>query len=55
VHVPPILFWFSIPMVLLIVFTHRSNIRRIIEGKENSFPKLMIFARLFRRRRGESE
>jgi len=52
--VPPILFWFSIPMALLIVFTHRSNIRRLLEGRENTFPRLMIFARLFRRGRGAS-
>ena len=54
VRVPPILFWFSIPMALLIVFTHRTNIRRLIEGRENKFPRLMIFARLFRRGRGAS-
>jgi glycerol-3-phosphate acyltransferase PlsY len=44
-EVSPILFWFSIPLALLIIFTHRSNIRRLIAGKENRFTKLMLFSR----------
>ena len=52
VKVSPILFWFSIPMALLLIFTHRANVRRLIAGKENRFPSLMIFARLFRKRDG---
>ena len=50
--ISPLLFWFSIPMVLLIFFTHRSNIRRLLLGKENRFPRLMLFARLLRRSPG---
>jgi glycerol-3-phosphate acyltransferase PlsY len=47
--VSPILFWFSIPLVLLIVFTHRANIRRLIQGTENRFPRLALVQRLVRR------
>jgi len=46
-HVSPILFWFSLPIAALILFTHRANIRRLLKGTENKFPKLMLFARLF--------
>ena len=52
VAVPPVLFWFSLPLAGLIVFTHRANIRRLIAGSENRFPKLMVFSRLVRRIRG---
>ena len=47
--VSPLLFWFSIPVALLIFYTHRSNIGRILRGQENRFPKLMLFSRLFHR------
>jgi len=50
--VPPILKWFSIPIAALIFFTHRANIGRLIRGTENRFPKLMLFARLWRRVKG---
>jgi glycerol-3-phosphate acyltransferase PlsY len=52
VTVPPVLFWFSLPLAGLIVFAHRSNIRRLVAGSENRFPKLMVFSRLLRRVRG---
>lgn len=51
-EVPPILFWFSLPLVALIFYTHRTNIRRLAAGTENRFPPLMLFARLARRLRG---
>ncbi len=51
-EVPPILFWFSLPLVALIFYTHRSNIARLAAGTENRFPRLMILARLARRLRG---
>jgi glycerol-3-phosphate acyltransferase PlsY len=51
VRVSPVLFWFSIPMAILILFTHRTNIRRLIEGTENRFPRVMIFHRLLGRKR----
>ena len=34
---------FGIACSMLIVFTHRSNIKRMIEGNENQFEKIMIF------------
>ena len=34
---------FSIIMALFLVFTHRSNIARMLEGSENRFEKVMIF------------
>ena len=34
---------FSIMVFFLILFTHISNIRRMIVGKENQFPKVMLF------------
>lgn len=37
-----ILFYFSIPLALVIVFTHRSNIVRLLHGNENRFPRLML-------------
>lgn len=46
-HVSPLLFWFSIPVALLIFYTHRANIGRLVRGQENRFPKLMLFARIF--------
>lgn len=49
-RVSPILFWLSLPLAALIIFTHRANIRRLFKGTENRFPRLMIFARLFGKR-----
>jgi len=40
-----IYFYFSILMALFIIFTHRSNIKRMINGKENRFKKIMLFKR----------
>jgi glycerol-3-phosphate acyltransferase PlsY len=37
--VPDALFQFSVFVGILIVFTHRKNIRRLIEGTENRFGK----------------
>ena len=36
---------FSIIAFIFILFTHRSNIRRMIRGEENQFKKIMIFKR----------
>jgi len=43
--VHPVLFYFSIPVVILIFITHRSNIKRLIQGNENRFDKIRIFHR----------
>ncbi len=40
----PTLFYFSIPVVLLIFFTHRSNIKRLLNGTENRFEKIWLFS-----------
>ena len=34
---------FSIIMALFLIFTHRSNISRMLQGNENRFEKVMIF------------
>ena len=38
-----IYFYFSVLMSLFIIFTHRSNIKRMIQGKENRFKRIMLF------------
>jgi len=43
--VHPLLFYFSIPIVVLIFFTHRSNIKRLLRGEENRFRKVRIFSK----------
>ncbi|MCF7803952.1 MAG: glycerol-3-phosphate 1-O-acyltransferase PlsY [Candidatus Marinimicrobia bacterium] len=42
--VSPTLFYFSIPVVILIYFTHRANIKRLIKGTENRFEKIRLFS-----------
>ena len=42
-NVSSIYFYFSISMSLFIIFTHRSNIKRMINRNENRFEKIMIF------------
>ncbi len=44
-----VLLWFSVPLALLIVFTHRKNIARLLHGQENRFDNLMVFRRLWKR------
>jgi len=43
--ISPTLFYFSIPIVILIFFTHRENIKRLLNGTENRFEKVRIFSR----------
>lgn len=40
------LFWFALPMAAFMVFTHRSNVKRLRDGVENRFEKVMVFRRL---------
>ena len=40
--------FFTILISIFLIFTHRSNILRMIEGKENQFQKVMIFKFFFR-------
>ena len=39
----PYFFPFSILLGLFIIYTHRSNLRRMLDGNENRFKKAMIF------------
>ena len=41
--------YFSISMALFILFTHRSNIIRMINNQENRFEKIMIFRNFFKK------
>ena len=43
--VPLFLRYLSILLALLILFTHRSNFRRLVRGEENRFERVMIFRR----------
>jgi glycerol-3-phosphate acyltransferase PlsY len=45
VVVPLFLRYLSVPLALLILFTHRSNIGRLLRGEENRFERIMIFRR----------
>ena len=38
-------FYFSLLMSVFIIFTHRSNIKRMFNGTENKFKKIMLFKR----------
>ena len=40
--------FFTILISIFLIFTHRSNISRMIEGKENQFQKVMILKNIFR-------
>ena len=42
-NVSTIYFYFSILMSFFIIFTHRSNIQRMLRGEENRFEKIMVF------------
>ncbi len=48
-EIQPTLLIVAIPIALLIVYRHRTNIRRLLRGEENRFQKLMLFRRLFAR------
>lgn len=37
------LFWFLVALALFIVFTHRENVRRLREGRENRLEKAMLW------------
>ncbi len=45
-----ILIYFSLIIFLLVLFTHRANIKRIMKGTENKFQKLQIIKIKFRKK-----
>lgn len=45
-HAP--LFWFGFFMAVFILYTHRNNIRRLRQGNENRFTRVMLLHRLRR-------
>ncbi|MEM9383769.1 MAG: glycerol-3-phosphate 1-O-acyltransferase PlsY [Pseudomonadota bacterium] len=42
---PTALIWFALAMALLLVYTHRSNLTRMLQGVEDRKHSLMLFAR----------
>ncbi|NBC30843.1 MAG: glycerol-3-phosphate 1-O-acyltransferase PlsY [Spirochaetes bacterium] len=54
-EIAPTLLIVAIPISLLIVYRHRTNIRRLLRGEENRFEKLMLFRRLLRALSGRKQ
>jgi len=48
---PVLLMALTIGLVLFIMHTHWSNIRRLVKGEEKGFPKLQLWKRILRSRR----
>jgi glycerol-3-phosphate acyltransferase PlsY len=48
---PVLLLALTIVLALFILYTHRSNIRRLARGEEKSFPKLQLWKKILRNRR----
>ena len=40
--------YFTIGVALFLIFTHRSNIKRMLNGEENRFEKIMLFKKMFK-------
>ena len=40
--------YFTIGIALFLIFTHRSNIKRMLNGKENRFEKIMLLKKIFK-------
>jgi len=34
---PPVLYYFTLPVIVILIFNHRENIQRLIKGKESKF------------------
>jgi glycerol-3-phosphate acyltransferase PlsY len=51
VSYPTLLLALMVALAAFIVITHRSNIRRLIQGQEKSFPKLQLWKRILPPRR----
>ena len=39
--------YFAFAMACFILFTHRSNVGRMLRGDENQFKKIMLFKKIF--------
>ncbi len=50
IHEPALLLALTAVLAAFIVYTHRSNIRRLIRGEERAFPKVQLWRRLLRPR-----
>ena len=48
---PILLLALTIALALFILYTHRSNIRRLIKGEEKGFPKLQLWKKVLRPRK----
>ena len=40
--------YFTIGVALFLIFTHRSNIKRMLSGEENRFEKIMLLKKIFK-------
>ena len=40
--------YFTIGVALFLIFTHRSNIKRMLNGEENRFEKIMLLKKIFK-------
>ncbi len=49
VQYPPLLIGLTGGLALFILYTHRTNVVRLVRGEERSFPKLQLWRRLLRR------
>lgn len=45
INIDPYLFYFSLIIPIFIIFTHRSNIKKLIDGTEEPIEKLKLFKR----------
>ena len=50
IYYPILLLALTIGLALLILFTHRANIRRLIKGEEKAFAKLQLWKKILRPR-----
>ncbi|MBI5473153.1 MAG: hypothetical protein HY961_12490 [Ignavibacteriae bacterium] len=39
------LIWFSVGIALMIIYTHRTNIKRLVRGTENRMQRIPLFSK----------
>jgi len=44
------MFWFLLAMGFFITFTHRENLRKLLQGKESRFEKARLLHKLFNKK-----